>query len=79
MAASKMAPIEPLGAGGAEPLHSLFQIGPSGSDKKAVMIIYRHIIEYVNIEPLRHLTGSFQKTVAILLVYKNIVALVATR
>ena len=40
MVASIMTPIEPLDVSGAEPLHRLFQIGPSGSDKKVVMIIH---------------------------------------
>ncbi len=79
MAASKMSPIEPLSVGGTKPLHSLFQIGSPGSDKKVVMIIHQHIGEYVNIKPLRHLADSIQETAAILLVDKNIAALVATR
>jgi hypothetical protein len=58
MPASKMTPIEPLGASGAKPMHRLFQIGPSRSDKKVVVIIHQHICEYVDIEPLRHLTDS---------------------
>jgi hypothetical protein len=58
MAASKMTPIEPLDVSGAKPMHRLFQIGSTGSDKKVVMIIHQHICEYVDIEPLRHLTDS---------------------
>ena len=56
--ATRMSPIEPLGVGGAEPLHSLFQIGSPGSDKKVVMRIHQHISEDVDIEPLRHLADS---------------------
>ena len=74
-----MQAIEPLGVSGAEPLHSFFQIGPPGSDKKVVMIIHQHISEYVNIEPLRHLADSIQEAVTILIVSKYIVAFIAAR
>ena len=61
MAASKMAPLEPLGESGAEPLHRLFQIGLPGSCQKVVMVIHQHVGRNVNIKPLRHLTDSTSK------------------
>ena len=74
-----MLPIKPLGVGGTESLHGLFQIDTPASDKNMVMIIHQHISEYINIEPLRQFTDSIQEIVAILVVHENIVAIVTTR
>jgi hypothetical protein len=55
MAAAKMAPIEPLGVGGAEPLHGFLEIGMLGFGQKVVMIIHQHIGEYADFAPFGHL------------------------
>lgn len=79
MPAAKILPIKPLGVSGTESLHGLFQIDPPASDKNMVMIIHQHVCEYVHLEPLGHLTDSFQETVAIIFFRKNIAAIIASR
>ena len=74
-----MPPIKPLGVSGTESLHGLFQIDTPGFDKNMVMIIHQHVCEYVHLEPLGHLTDSFQETVAIIFFRKNIAAIIASR